>query len=360
MATRPCRHHSSLRTSLWKVRRLGTSRPAPPGQTVAALSAQVDRLTHRLSRLEEELGTERHRCFVAERSVQELEARLLKNSANSSRPPSTDPPWVKKRTGSLRQPSGKKAGGQPQHRGSTLQQVRQPDEVVVHSPSQCRGCGESLTGGRITGCERRQVFDLPPVKFLAGDGASSTTKHCGSCGHWTRGQFPLGVAAPVQYGPGIRARCLYLLNYQLLPYNRTAELMSDLFRCRLSRATLYGIVQEGAENLIETEVELKDRLRRARTLHVDETGMRVASRLHYVHVASSELMHYGCHTRRGTRAMDEDPESYHALAGRWSMTAGRPTGNTAVPVMRSAMRTSYANCSSSFRKSLDSGRGRNR
>jgi transposase len=34
--------------------------------------------------------------------------------------------------------------------------------------------------------------------------------------------------------------------------------------------------------------------------------MRVASRLHYVHVASSEeLTHYGCHTRRGTRAMDE-------------------------------------------------------
>jgi transposase len=98
--------------------------------------------------------------------VQELEARLAKNSTNSSRPPSSDPPSVKKQTRSLRQQSGKRARGQPQHCGSTLKQVRKPDEVVVHSPAQCRGCGESLAAGRVTGCERRQVFDLPRVKLL--------------------------------------------------------------------------------------------------------------------------------------------------------------------------------------------------
>lgn len=274
-------------------------------ESVAALAAQVDRLQDRLSRLAAELGTERHRCFVAERRVQELEARLKKNSTNSSRPPSSDQPSVKKRTRSLRQCSGKRAGGQPRHRGSTLKQVRKPDEVVVHSPAQCRGCGESLADGRITRCERRQVFDLPPVKISVVE-HQSLTKRCGSCGHWSRGRFPLGVEAPVQYGPGLRARCVYLLNYQLLPYQRTSELMRDLFGCQMSQATLSNIMREGAENLIETELEIKDQLRRSKTLHVDETGLRVANRLHYVHVASAErLTHYGCHTRRGTRAMDE-------------------------------------------------------
>ena len=274
-------------------------------QTVECLSAQIARLQERISRLEAELGKERHHSFVAERRVQELEARLAKNSTNSSRPPSSDPPSVKKRTRSLRQRSGKKAGGQPRHRGTTLTQVGKPDEVIVHVPQQCRGCGASLADERVIGCQRRQVFDLPPVRINVVE-HQALTKRCGFCGHRTRGRFPLGVAAPVQYGPGIRARCLYLMNYQLLPYQRTGELMRDLFGCGLSPATLYGVVQEGAENLMATELEIKDQLRRSATLHADETGMRVAGRLHYVHVASSDrLTHYGCHTRRGMRAMDE-------------------------------------------------------
>ncbi|MGI9105474.1 MAG: IS66 family transposase, partial [Pyrinomonadaceae bacterium] len=274
-------------------------------QSVAALSAQVDRLQERISRLEEELDKERHRCFVAERRVQELEARLAKNSTNSSRPPSSDPPSAKKRTRSLRQQSGKRAGGQPQHRGSTLKQVSQPDEVVVHAPQQCRGCGASLEHERVTGCEGRQVFDLPPVKLRVTE-HRVLTKHCARCRHWTRGLFPAGVEAPVQYGPGVRARCVYLLNYQLLPYQRTGELMKELFGCRLSTATLYRMVQESAQHLIETELEIKEQLRRSQIVHADETGLRVASNLHYVHVACTErLTHYSSHPRRGTRAMDE-------------------------------------------------------
>lgn len=217
--------------------------PAPHHleQSVAALSAQVDRFRERISHLEEELGKERHRSFVAEHRVQELEARLAKNSTNSSRPPSSDPPAVKKRTRSLRQRSGQKAGGQPRHRGTTLTQVRKPDEVIVHAPPQCRGCGESLAAGRVIGRECRQVFDLPPVKISVVE-HQALTRRCGYCGHRTSGRFPLGVSAPVQYGPGISARAVYLLNYQLLPYKRTSELMRDLFGCasRRRRATIWS------------------------------------------------------------------------------------------------------------------------
>ncbi|MGB7922641.1 MAG: IS66 family transposase [Pyrinomonadaceae bacterium] len=281
--------------------------PAPHHleQSVATLSAQVDRLQARISDLEAELGTERHRSFVAERRVQELEARLAKNSTNSSRPPSSDPPSVKQRTRSLRQRSGKKAGGQPRHRGATLQQVKVPDEVIVHSARQCRGCGESLEDGRVIGCQRRQVFDLPAVKLRVTE-HRVLTKRCARCRHWTRGVFPAGVAAPAQYGPVVRARAVYLLNYQLLPYQRTAELMKELFGCHLSTATLYRIVQQSAENLIETELEIKEQLRRSQIVHADETGLRVATKLHYVHVACTDrLTHYSSHPRRGTRAMDE-------------------------------------------------------
>lgn len=127
-------------------------------ESVAALAAQVDRLQERLSRLEAELGTERHRCFVAERRVQELDARLAKNSTNSSRPPSSDPPSVKQRTRSLRQQTGKRAGGQPHHRGSTLKQVSplrwwftaQPNVAAVASRSPLDGSQDASAARSLT------------------------------------------------------------------------------------------------------------------------------------------------------------------------------------------------------------------
>ena len=57
-----------------------------------------------------------------------LESRLNQNSRNSSRPPSTDF-FVKEKPNpkSLRKKSGKKAGGQEGHPGTTLDMVDDPE-----------------------------------------------------------------------------------------------------------------------------------------------------------------------------------------------------------------------------------------
>ena len=66
--------------------------------------------------------------------VAELEARLSKDSHNSSKPPSSDG-LAKKKTQSLRRPSGKKVGGQVGHSGQTLERASTPDEVVTAPPT---------------------------------------------------------------------------------------------------------------------------------------------------------------------------------------------------------------------------------
>src|SRR4051812_1582985 len=96
--------------------------------------------------------------------VAELKRQLGQNSRNSSRPPSSDSPFAKPAPKSLRGKSGRKPGGQQGHPGSTLAQVADPDERLRHEPGRCAGCGEDLTGAPEVGVERRQVFDLPPLR----------------------------------------------------------------------------------------------------------------------------------------------------------------------------------------------------
>ncbi|HEY9282687.1 MAG TPA: IS66 family transposase, partial [Pyrinomonadaceae bacterium] len=129
---------------------------------------------------------------------------------------------------------------------------------------------------------------------------------CASCGRRTKAGFPAGVRAAVQYGPSLMARALYLHDYQLLPYARTAEAMKELFGCAMSAGTLATAVRRCAAGLVETELKIKKGLRRSPVIHADETGLRVNKRLAYVHVASSErLTHYAADARRGKAAIDE-------------------------------------------------------
>src|ERR1022692_3339877 len=76
--------------------------------------------------------------------IAELERRLGLNSSNSGKPPSSDGLKKPARVSSLRERSGKKPGGQKGHKGETLRQVTDPNEVVDHYPSACATCGAGL------------------------------------------------------------------------------------------------------------------------------------------------------------------------------------------------------------------------
>jgi transposase len=158
--------------------------------------------------------------------IAELEARLASNSKNSSRPPSSDglgKPAPK--TPSLRGATARKPDGQPGHEGRTLSQMARPKWTKVHEPGPC-GCGRSLEGRPITGVERRQCFDLPPVLIEVTE-HQLVEREC-SCGARTRASAPAGVDAPVQYGPRITAIVVYLYVGQFLSRLRTAQTLADL------------------------------------------------------------------------------------------------------------------------------------
>jgi transposase len=239
----------------------------------------------------------------AQERIAELEDRLRKTSRNSSVPPSADGLAKPPRSRSLRKKTGRKPGGQDGHPGTTLAQVARAAREVRHEPACCGRCGAGLAGRPVTGIERRQVFGLPPVTVQVTE-HQLIERECG-CGQRTRGAAPEGAEAPVQYGPRIAAVIIYLYIGQFLSRKRTAQALAELFGVPLSPGTVAGITARAAGKLDGFLERVRGNIAASDVAGFDETGFRVAGRLHWVHCARTGkhtlLM---VHPRRGRQAME--------------------------------------------------------
>jgi transposase len=237
--------------------------------------------------------------------LKELEDRLGKDSHNSNKPPSSDGLGKKPAPQSLRAKTGRKPGGQKGHPGRNLAFAENPDQIIAHAPPQCACCGRDLTALCGEQDERRQVFDLPPLRLVVTE-HRRLRKVCPDCGHTNAATFPEEVSQPVQYGPRVKALGLYLSSYQLLPYGRIAGLFADLFDAPLSPGTLFGAQQDASARLSGVLACIRKGLIRAEVVDFDETGLRVLGRLHWLHSASTPtLTYYDWHPKRGKAGMDK-------------------------------------------------------
>jgi transposase len=102
----------------------------------------------------------------------------------------------------------------------------------------------------------------------------------------------------VQYGAGVKSVAAYLLGYQLLPYERCAEALNDLFNCQLPSGTLATLLKGCAGELVGAEMLVKVGHRVSAVLGVDETNLRVSRRQDWIHVSSTDKLTLLVHDRR--------------------------------------------------------------
>lgn len=255
------------------------------------VQALIDELLRKIERLEQENA--------------ELRRRLGLDSSNSSKPPSSDglgrkPGDQSRRSGSLRGKSGKESGGQKGHRGDTLRRSESPDKVVHHHADTCKHCQASLDTSHVVGVEKRQVHDLPEPKL-------EVTEHradiclCAQCSKITKADFPEGVNAPAQYGPRIRAAAIYFNVQQLIPEDRTADIMTDLFEApSLCPATIASWVAQKAAAFEPVVEAIEQKLRETYCRHLDETGFRIKGKTQWLHtVSNGALTYYATSAKRG-------------------------------------------------------------
>jgi transposase len=221
--------------------------------------------------------------------VEELERRLGLNSSNSGKPPSSDGVKKPSRVNNQREQTGRKSGGQEGHEGTTLRQVATPDKVIDHCPPVCAGCGSALGVEQATGHRKRQVFDIPkPVVQVTEHRAHSCW--CPECGTETQAAFPDEVTAAAQYGATVVALVVYLQAWHLLPEDRLAELLGDVFGVDLATSTIAAMGHRKAQELAGLAEHIEQQVKQAAVKHLDETGYRIAGVLQWLHVASTWLL----------------------------------------------------------------------
>ena len=247
-------------------------------ETVAAgLADQVARLTAR---------------------VAELEARLGRTSANSSKPPSSDGPHVKPAPPKV--PSGKAKGGQPGHPRSE-RPLLPPDAVVELRPAACPDCRHALAGDDPEPLAH-QVVELPPVR----PHVTEYRRHrltCPRCGRVACAELPPGVSSG--YGPRVEATAALLSGAYRVGKRGVARLLGDLFGVPISPAAVCGLQHRTAAALEPVAAQAQAHVA-GRPANVDETGWREALKRSWLWVAvTATLTVFLIRPSRGRKVLGE-------------------------------------------------------
>ena len=259
-----------------------------PRHVQAVLWEVFDRYEARIARLEAE--------------VAELKAQRNQNSQNSSKPPSSDGPHVKRKP--PRPSSGRKRGGQLGHRAHhrTLVPSTQVDEVVVCTPTHCRRCGRVLQG-MDSQPHRHQVVELPPPMPHVTE-YQQYRLSCAHCGITTRGTLPAGVPS-TGYGPRFTSIVALCSGAYRMSKRMIAHFSREVLGVELSPGAVCTLEQIVRRAVVEPMAEVRDAVQWSDT-NVDETPWREAQRRAWLWtVVTPAASMYAIRRSRGAPVLEE-------------------------------------------------------
>jgi transposase len=306
-----------------------------PAPDLAALVEQVAPLRRENAALRAENAALRTENAVLHERVRELEARLGQTSANSSRPPSSDPPQAPARPQAP--PSGRRRGGQPGHRRvyRALLPVAQVDEVVVVVPERCRHCGQALPHPQtLPGPPvwRHQVVELLPLAVRVTEYQMAVGR-CPRCGRRTRAKLPPGVPRRL-FGPRLTAVVALLSGRYRLSRREVRQALHDLWGVRLSLGAVVRQEQAQSAALATVVEEARTAVQQADVVNMDETGWRQEQHRAWLWtVVTAELTVFRIDRSRGQTAIEAllDPEFMGVVGSdRWSAYSRFPADQRAL------------------------------
>ena len=205
---------------------------------------------------------------------------------------------------SLKTQSGKKQGGQPGHKGNSMNITREPDYVVAHYPTICQNCPNRGKCAKHV-CESRYVVDIE-VKTVIMQHQQMECNCIMLNEKPIRGQFPTEVTATKQYGTNVTALASVLSTVGMMGMERIHQVLHSITgELNISAGTIQNMLHKLWLSSKEASDFVHDKVMMLPLLHCDETGLRVEGSLHWLHCAcDSEWSYYFLHEKRGSDAIE--------------------------------------------------------
>ncbi len=272
--------------------------PESVRQLVLSLLATVERLQQEVARLSE---------------------RVNQSSQNSSKPPSSDPPSVKRKP--LVKKGERKRGGQPGHRGKG-RPLKPPEEVsrfIISRPAACAGCGTLLLG-EDPQPSRHQVTELPQMAAEVVEYQVHCLR-CLACGQETRGAWPEEMPAG-SFGPRLQATTGYLSGRFGISRRDTQEILAALFQVEMGLGSVSAQEQRLSKALADSVWEAQAFVPQQPVVHVDETSWQEANQTCWLWVGSTPAVTiFQLHHTRGNEGVKQLIGADYAgivASDRWS------------------------------------------
>lgn len=253
---------------------------------------------------------------------EELRKRLSKyeeppkNSGNSSTPPSKESmkDEIIRRTTSLRKPSGKNPGGQPGHKGNTLDLSDNVDAVVEERAERCDECGESLAGCKTELDYITQIISLPELKPLITEVRHYVTI-CRTCGKRVKSHSERRRSNAVVYDASVKGLVVYLSAVQFLPYNRIASFFKEVFGLEISRGSMVNWINEAKKAAAPAIEKIKEHIMQSAVVGFDESGCYCNKRLDWAWIAQTVYFTLVFHgkSRKGQELEDRFGDSLERM-----------------------------------------------
>ncbi len=228
-----------------------------------------------------------------------LEKTTRKDSANSGIPPSQT---EKDETSVPRSRTARETvDAASEEAGAEFETVTVEETATVEA---CEACGADL--GDVDAIERERRTRLDIAFQVIERHVDAEVKRCPDCRTRTKAPFPDDMPGPLQYGQGFQALVVSLLVAHMVSLNRTVSLVQAICGRKLSEATCLGYVERLYRALEEWERAAVEALLTRPALCVDETGMRVDKKRHWIHVVTDGALTLKLlHRKRGTAATNE-------------------------------------------------------
>jgi len=247
-----------------------------PLEELATLHPAVRDLLITLIKCVSELENENR---TLKEEVRTLKSRLGENSSNSSKPPSSDPPWIQPKQ--QKPPSGRPKGGQKGHPGHHREFMPQDkdNQAQHHYPETCEECGASLKdnpAALLVDTLRHQVIDIPLLAAAIVEHLLHAMK-CPRCRKVTRAKLPEDVTwSP--FGPGLQATVALLTGRYRLSRREAEGFLQDILGIKLSLGSVCAIEQTISAAIEAPVEEIQKTAANAAVVNIDETGWQEGNR----------------------------------------------------------------------------------